>query len=143
MWTVRGGSPSRNLRLAVRAGAAFATLCAGIYFVGRGYPHLCDAGSGSIEFAGMLGIPLAAAAAVGLVRPYRVGVFIALCLLSIDYAAREPYLNWVHGPNSPWPAIRGSKPHRRAIMPPLPSSVQSAPVSAPGPASPGSRRSAG
>jgi hypothetical protein len=134
---------STNLRLAVRATAAVATLFAGIYFVGRGYPHLCDAGSSVVECAGMIGVPLAAAAAVGMVRRYRIGLTVALCLLAADYAAREPYLKWVHGPNSPWPGMSGGRPRGRGVTPPPQRSARSVSVFCPAPASPGSQRSAG
>jgi hypothetical protein len=38
------------------------------------------------------------------IRRYRVGLLVAACLLTADCAAREPYLQWVHGPDSPWPS---------------------------------------
>jgi hypothetical protein len=91
----------------LRAGLAVATTVMGIKFVGIGYPHLCNAGSRWIESAGALWIPLGAGAAVWLCRQYRVGLLVAGCLLAVDYAAREPYLQWVHGPHSPWPSALG------------------------------------
>jgi|SRR3954468_17433680 hypothetical protein len=96
------------LQVCERMFAACLTLFLGIYFVGRGYPHLCEAGSRTLEGIGMMGIPVAAAVAVGLCRRWRVGLAIATALLALDYLAREPYLQWVHGPNSPWPGIQGS-----------------------------------
>ena len=102
------GKPSTS-RVVVRCTAAYLTLVGGIYFVGRGYPHLCAAGSRTIEAIGAMGVPLAAAAAVGLCRRWRVGIAIAVTLLALDYAAREPYRQWVHGPNSPWPGTWGRR----------------------------------
>ena len=90
----------------LRAAAAAATVVCGIKFVGIGYPHLCAAGSAWIEGIGAIGIPLAAGAAVWFFRRYRVGLLLALALLWVDYVAREPYLKWVHGPDSPWPAMK-------------------------------------
>jgi hypothetical protein len=89
-------------RLWLRAALAAATAVIGIRFVGIGYPHLCRAGSRWIEGAGAAGIPLGAGAAVWFFRRYRVGLLVAACLLTVDFVAREPYLRWVHGPNSPW-----------------------------------------
>ena len=91
-------------RLGLRGALAGATLVAGVAFIGAGYPHLCSAGSRTIEFVGMAGLPLAAAGAVFFIRRYRVGLVVAACLLTADYAVREPYLRWVHGPDSPWPS---------------------------------------
>jgi hypothetical protein len=112
-------TPSPAARWFIRGAAAFATLYAGIYFVGRHYPHLCRAGSPMIEWIGMFGVPLLAAAAVGFIRRYRVGLVVAVLLLTTAHAAREPYHRWVHGPNSPWPASRWTSPEsaRRAQAP--------------------------
>ena len=93
----------------LRACLALATLVAGIKFVGIGYAHLCTAGSRWVESAGALWIPMAAGAAVWAFRRYRVGFAVAACLLAVDYLAREPYLQWVHARNSPWPPTMQSR----------------------------------
>ena len=93
----------------LRAGAAVGMVICGIKFVGIGYGHLCAAGSAWIEGIGAIGIPLTAGAAVWLFRRYRVGLLVALALLWVGYVAREPYLWWVHGPDSPWPGMKGTR----------------------------------
>jgi len=100
---------AEDRRLWLRAALAAATVVIGIMFVGIGYPHLCEAGSRWIEGVGAAGIPMAAGAAVCFFRRYRVGLLVAVCLLTFDFVAREPYLRWVHGPHSPWPGIRGTR----------------------------------
>ena len=77
-------------RLWLRGALAGATLVAGIRFVGVGYPHLCSAGSRTIEAVGTIGLPLAATAAVFFIHRYRVGLLVAACLLTADYAAGSP-----------------------------------------------------
>jgi hypothetical protein len=72
-------------------------------FKAGSYAHLCNAGSPWIEGGAMLGTPLAAGALVLFVRARWIGLTAAGMLVSIVWLLQRPYLEWVHGPHSPWP----------------------------------------
>ncbi|MBU1106873.1 MAG: hypothetical protein KKB51_09420 [Candidatus Riflebacteria bacterium] len=75
--------------------------------VGLPYSHLCSAGSGIIELSAAFGTPVVCALILFSVRQrYLLAIFaVALILLAVHFGC-EPYRDWVHGPNSPWPDIR-------------------------------------
>ena len=70
--------------------------------VGLGYIHLCLAGSKMIEWFAVAGSPILCIAAVVLVRRYVIVIpLVALYVLALKLLC-EPYLDWIHGPSSPW-----------------------------------------
>ena len=83
--------------------------CAAIlgYLIGIRYLHLCSAGSTIIEYFAAFGTPVVCAGIVVFGRRHYVVAFLAIVLLLlVVYFGCQPYRDWVHGPNSPWPDVR-------------------------------------
>lgn len=70
--------------------------------IGSGYSHLCPAGSKFLEGAASIGTGIVIGIMVACIPNYKVSLPVACAILLAVYFLRQPYLDWVHGPNSPW-----------------------------------------
>jgi len=75
--------------------------------VGLPYLHLCSAGSRIIEFGAAYGTPVVCAVMLGSARRrYLLAIFAVALLLLLVHFGCEPYRDWIHGSNSPWPEVK-------------------------------------
>lgn len=88
------------LRLASACVAGFVALK-----VGSRYMHLCSSGSRSIEVFAFLGVPVVCLGILCMTKRLWLAITLAVLLILISKLLCRPYLDFVHGPNSPWPGV--------------------------------------
>lgn len=88
------------VRLALVGAAFYAGLWAG-----EDYAHGCSAGLKPLEWGVAIGLPLLSAVAVLFVRSFWWSVPPVTVAIGLAAWLAQPYLDWVHGPDSPWPGL--------------------------------------
>ena len=71
--------------------------------VGIGYLHFCLSGNKFLEGLAIAGTPILSFMFVLAIPRLKYSIPIGLMCIMVVYFLRQPYLDWVHGPNSPWP----------------------------------------
>lgn len=73
--------------------------------VGLGYIHLCHAGSRAVECSAAFVVPALCIILILAIRRLWLGIGLAVLVIVISQLLCQPYLDLVHGPSSPWPAL--------------------------------------
>jgi hypothetical protein len=72
-------------------------------YIWGSYQHHCLAGSDEIEHGTFWVAALGPIAIIVFVKDLRVSVPLAFAIPIFLLLLRQPYMDWVHGPDSPWP----------------------------------------